>query len=395
MGAERDLYVSFLKKVFFLENLSETDYQAIASLCVEVLFEPEEILCNEDERASKCFILIDGVVEVWKNWGKPEKNLLGYHCAGHLIGEMALLDNLPRSATIKAQTKVRALTITADEFKVLISKNNAINLCLLKSLSKVIRDFNEIHVSDMVKRNLELESACQELRKIQNEALVNERLSLMGQYASNILHDIKNPLSVIKNRIEMIEQVDYSKDALVQQLEGMKQDVQRMEFLASEFLDFARGDIRLDLNLCDIAVLAKKIEIAMQLKLEKQAIQFSVINHVNTPVILDQDRLLRALINVIENARKALTEKHDEPKISIVFSLEKNILLISVSDNGCGMSKLVLSRVFEPFFSYSSGGTGLGMQIVKSVVQAHSGEIVIDSTEGFGTVVSIQIPTKP
>ena len=65
-----------------------------------------------------------------------------------------------------------------------------------------------------------------------------------------------------------------------------------------------------------------------------------------------------------------------------------------MSDNGCGMSELVLSRVFEPFFSCSSGGTGLGMQIVKSVVQAHAGEIVIDSTEGFGTVVSIQIPLK-
>ncbi|MCK5736012.1 MAG: ATP-binding protein, partial [Spirochaetaceae bacterium] len=108
--------------------------------------------------------------------------------------------------------------------------------------------------------------------------------------------------------------------------------------------------------------------------------------------LLDLDRMLRVLVNLSDNAYKACKRGG-----SITFSAseKKQHLILSVKDNGTGMDKETLAHVFEPFYSSSErGGTGLGMHIVKTVVEAHVGTVDISSKPGSGTEITISLPLR-
>ena len=105
------------------------------------------------------------------------------------------------------------------------------------------------------------------------------------------------------------------------------------------------------------------------------------------PVLLDEERMFRVFLNLADNARKAM------PQGGIfkihVYEKEKNYV-IEISDNGVGMTESVKKRIFEPFFSFSErGGTGLGMSIVKSIVEAHEGNLFVSSEKNKGTCFTI------
>jgi signal transduction histidine kinase len=162
-----------------------------------------------------------------------------------------------------------------------------------------------------------------------------------------------------------------------------------MESLAAEFLDYARGEIRLHMSVVTLEDVFKRFVDSMSAKLERSDVSLRVINEVTKPVILDADRFLRVLINAGENACKAMTSGGS---LFLEARATSDALKVIIRDTGCGMSPEVLSHIFEPFYSGSSGGTGLGMLIIKTIVDAHHGTVVVSSAEGEGTSVEISLP---
>jgi len=109
-------------------------------------------------------------------------------------------------------------------------------------------------------------------------------------------------------------------------------------------------------------------------------------------VVFDQERVFRVFMNLSENARKALGRSGE---FSIIAEQQGNSLVFFVEDNGEGMEQKILEHIFEPFYSFSSsGGTGLGMAIVKSIVEAHEGTINVESEKGIGTKIRIALPLR-
>ena len=162
-------YFEFLKNVFFFKNLSDDEIKLVLAFCHEESFEPGKILFIEGSMADRFYIVLEGTVEVWKNYSDPKPDLLGIHGCGHFFGEMALVDELPRSATVVAKEPTKVLFLYRNDFHELIMKHSSIALSVMRSMSFLVRSSNEAFVEDLRRRNNELEAAYSELEAIQSE----------------------------------------------------------------------------------------------------------------------------------------------------------------------------------------------------------------------------------
>ncbi len=384
--------MQFLKDVYFFKDLSTDELRTLAESCREEKFSKGEILFIEGEKAEKFYILMDGTVEVWKDYYDRHPDLLAIHGKGHLFGEMALVDDLPRSATVLAKTDVNVLSILRDDFHRILQNNNMVALSLLKSLSSMVRKSNDYFVDGLRRQNLELQHAYEDLKAVQEELIKSERMSNLGKFSSLIIHDIRNPISVMKGYAEMILLHGEDAEKGKKYATGILKEVDRLNLLVGELLDYSRGDIRLNLSIVSLHQFFEKLRQNVAEAMDKAGIRFEIRNEISDPIIFDEARMLRVFINLCDNSRKAIS---DGGKISVTARKQEARLVLTVEDTGIGMPREVLDHVFEPFFSTSKqGGTGLGLVIVKNVVEAHDGTVSVQSKVKTGTKVEIVLPFR-
>lgn len=385
-------YFGFLRDVYFFKDLADDEVRNIEALCKQDEFERGQIIFRENAPAERFFIVIDGMVEVWKDYASPSPDLLAVHGRGHLFGEMALIDDLPRSATVVAKTDTRVLYLFRREFDRVLRENPPVALSILRSLSAVVRTSNESFVEDLRHRNAELERAYRELQVAQDELLRSERLSTLGKMSSMILHDIRNPISILRGFGEMIQLVADDPEKVRTYASSTVREADRLNQLANELLDYSRGEIRLDVGVVPVSTLFGRVVESMHERLTARDVSIEVENEVGEPVLLDEERMLRVLVNLCDNARKAMSRGDS---LVLRASSDGRDLAITVRDTGRGMDEAVVEHIFEPFYSSSpDGGTGLGMVIVKSVVEAHRGSITVESEPGEGTTVTLRLPLQ-
>ncbi|MFP4114061.1 MAG: sensor histidine kinase [Spirochaetota bacterium] len=386
-------YFGFLRDVYFFNDLSDDEVQSIESLCKRDRFERGQIIFRENAPAERFFIVLDGMVEVWKDYASPSPDLLAVHGRGHLFGEMALIDDLPRSATVVAKTDTQVLYLFREEFDRVLRENTGVALSILRSLSAMVRKSNESFVEDLRRRNQELEAAYADLQAAQEELLRAERLSTLGKLSSMILHDIRNPISILRGFGEMIQVVADDPVKVREYAASTVREADRLNGLANELLDYTRGEIRLEVGVVPVQALFDRVEASLGERLAASGIRVEVSNEVSDPVLLDQERMARVLINLCDNARKAMGSGDS---LRLRARRVAGDLEIEVADTGAGMEPDVVRHIFEPFYSSSpNGGTGLGMVIVKSVVEAHRGSITVESEPGSGTTVRVLLPGAP
>ncbi len=385
-------YYTFLRQAYFFQDLTEEEVRVIAELANEESFRAGEVIFRETSRAEKFYIVREGQVEVWKDFDDAKRDLLAVHGEGHLFGEMALIDDLPRSATIVARTNVRVIYLLREAFISVLKNNSNVALSLLRSLSAMVRKSNDSFVEDLRRQNVELEAANRQLREAQEELLRAERLSNLGKFSSLILHDIRNPISIVKSYGEMIVMTANDAEKTREHASKIIREADRLNFIASELLDYSRGEIRLNMSVVLLSGFFEKLRGYLADRYASRNLQMNFTTEEVGPVIFDEERLLRVMINLAENARKAMT---NGGVLSIHAAREGATLNFAVTDNGEGMSTEVLQMIFEPFFSSSkNGGTGLGMVIVKNIVEAHHGSLDVSSTPGVGTTVKIRLPHR-
>jgi signal transduction histidine kinase len=381
-----------LRDLYFFRSLTEEDLAKVASACREERFAPGEMICREGSPADRFFIILEGTVEVWKDWGTSEPDLLAVHGAGHLFGEMALIDELPRSATVVAHAPARLFSIGRQDFHRIITENASVALSVMRSVSSMVRTSNEKFVDSLRKRNRELLKANRELKSAQSQLLRAERLSVLGRFSSLILHDIRNPISTLRGLAELT--LLHTEDAQLVQRNGERiiSEADRLNRITGELLDFTRGEISLTMSIVDLRELVARVVEIIAERFAARRIEIVTDVAFAGPVIMDFDRMLRVLLNLADNSRKAMPRGGT---FSLRVHDEGNRVVIEVADSGEGMNKAVQAKLFEPFFSSSKeGGTGLGMSIVKGIVDAHEGSLTFTTAEGAGTTFRIVLPKK-
>jgi signal transduction histidine kinase len=255
----------------------------------------------------------------------------------------------------------------------------------------MVRVSNETFVDSLRRRNRELVKANRELKSAQARLLRAERLSLLGRVSSLILHDIRNPLSVLRSLAEMALMRPDEKGMVERNITRIISEADRLGRIAGELLDYSRGEISLSMSIVDPKELVAEATQIISERFASQKIEIRVDAGTARPAILDHDRMLRVLLNLADNSRKAMPRGG---LFCITAAREQGRLVFTVTDTGEGMDREVQKRLFEPFYTSShEGGTGLGMSIVKSIVDAHEGTLEFTSKKNEGTMFRISLPS--
>ncbi len=227
--------------------------------------------------------------------------------------------------------------------------------------------------------------------RLVDEKLKNEKFSAIGQMAGGIVHDLKNPITIIKAYAEMANEIDSGMEKRKEYLVNIINEADRLDDMAHSILDFVKGDIKLNREEVDIH---KYIDEAAKFikpvfDYDSKHIQWRTTG--SGPVKIDQDRMRRVIINLANNAREVLPEGGN---FTIQAALA-DTLILTFTDDGPGIPSEIKDKLFQPFASHGkSSGTGLGLAMVKQIVEAHGGTVTCKSPvmDGRGARFTVVLP---
>jgi signal transduction histidine kinase len=250
--------------------------------------------------------------------------------------------------------------------------------------------------SELAGKNAELERTLGSLREVQARARHAEQLAAIGRMIAMIAHDLRTPLSVIRAAgAELARGADGLAAAALRDLGGeVVSEADAMERMCGELLEVTRiseGGAHLaeaDLDAVVAAAVAPLAELAAHAGVD---VDMDLAAAVSLP--LDADRLQRALRNLVRNACEAMP---DGGLLRIVTRREGEAATLAVVDNGPGIPAEIADRLFEPFVtSGKRGGSGLGLAVVRKVVDDHGGSVTAGKAEGGGTAFRVRLPLAP
>ena len=231
----------------------------------------------------------------------------------------------------------------------------------------------------------------QRLKEAQKELINKERLSLVGQMASSIIHDFRNPMTGIGLAIDLLATSKTLTDIKRNEMyERIHSSLDRMNKMTQELLDFSRGESKLSLVECTGDVFMKKLYEAVHEHLSAKNIQCIIEQTYFDNIVLDKDKMFRALINIVNNAEDVMQKGGT---LTLGLSLLNEKIQFFIRDTGGGIPEEVRATIFEPFVSAGKAkGTGLGLAISKRIAEQHGGTIWFETELGNGTAFYLAIP---
>jgi signal transduction histidine kinase len=252
-------------------------------------------------------------------------------------------------------------------------------------------------ISERKQTELQLQKTLDELNAATERLARQERLSMLGQVAGTVSHELRNPLSAIRNSMALVRQLTVGKAMGVERaIERVDRNVNRCARIIDDILDFTRvreltrEPIKLDAwlgeTLAEIAV-PPSVSVRREFLFDDE-------------VALDRERFRQIVVNLVDNAAQALADAGwtptDDRQRTIIVRTEAAgpHVRLSVTDNGPGIPQDRLPKIFEPLFTTKSFGVGLGLPTVRQIVEQHGGTIDVESTVDVGTVFTIWLPRQ-
>lgn len=231
------------------------------------------------------------------------------------------------------------------------------------------------------------------LTSLERELETSRRLASLGRLAAGVAHEIRNPLSSIKGFATYFKERyrDNPEDRKTSEI--MIQEVDRLNRVITQLLEFARPPviqkkrtslqrlIQHSFKMIERQTSAKQIELYSQLSPEVREMD------------VDPDGINQVLLNLYLNAIEAM-DQGGTLSVSLSHDPGSSWVKIAVSDTGAGISKQDLEHVFDPYFTTKQSGTGLGLAIVHKIIEAHRGEVRVESDMGRGTTVTVLLPVR-
>lgn len=252
------------------------------------------------------------------------------------------------------------------------------------SLSPIYNRKGEMVATSVISRDISREKEHEQLK------LQSEKLKLAGKIAAGVAHEIRNPLTVISGFVQMMNN---DKDSIYHPYTKIIQsEIERINLIIGEFLVLSKPQAQ-QLKEVSIDQTIKNVIDFYHLEFLKHDISCSL--HVNSEqniVLGNENQLKQVFINIVKNSIEAIEMNDCKGKLHFSIDQDSNqIIHITITDNGIGMSEHLKNRIFDPFFTTKDRGTGLGMLITKKIIQDHGGKIDIESKEKCGTTIKIQM----
>ena len=226
-----------------------------------------------------------------------------------------------------------------------------------------------------------------QIRQLENQVRQSEKMAAVGQLAAGIAHEIRNPLAGISGSVEMLSQTTQDDDDK-KLMKIILREIDRLNNLITEFLDFAKPAE----SPTDKVSLQVVLEDCLQNLQNNSTLNKNVqiLKEFQNPgwILGDSSKLKQAFLNMLINAYHAL-DNVENPKISISLKSESGNQLLTIRDNGAGMTEKTQKRLFEAFYTTKSKGTGLGLAMTHKIFENHQAQIQVISQVGSGTEFKI------
>ena len=252
-----------------------------------------------------------------------------------------------------------------------------------KTLERKVSNYSK-HLKSMVElRTVQLKAANEQLVK-------SERLAAIGELAGMVGHDLRNPLSAIKNATYYLKKkgTTISETQSKEMLETIDKSIEHSDKIINDLLEYAR-EMHFELTKYDAHSL---VEEALRMIQVPDRIQ--IVNDVQekTWIWVNSDKMMRVFTNLIKNAIDAIPNKGT---LEISSRQTEDNIAISFADTGMGIPEETLQKLFTPLFTTKAQGMGFGLAICKRIVEAHSGSIKVETEVNKGTTFTITLPFKP
>jgi signal transduction histidine kinase len=252
----------------------------------------------------------------------------------------------------------------------------------IESSQNALRKMNE-SLEDLVIRKT------RELRDAQDQLIMNERLSVLGQVSGGIGHDLRNPLSSIKTAAYLLRMVLENPDTeAIEAIDIIEKDVAMSESIIESLLEFVSPKAPAQEPMMIGRVVEESLEnihVPSNVEVELN------LNREIPPIHGDSVQLRQVIINITRNAIQSMREDGGIVAIS-TYQNPSEWIAISITDTGVGIPEENLERIFEPLFSTRANGIGLGLSLAKLLVEAHGGSITVESEVGKGSTFTVKLP---
>lgn len=231
-----------------------------------------------------------------------------------------------------------------------------------------------------------------DLKLLEENMRQKEKLAAVGQLAAGIAHEIRNPLASISGSIQlMLSNPGERAEEDLKLMRIVDKEINRLNGLITEFLEYVRPESKVSIPV-NLNALAREVLEGIQFnsKIRKDVEQKTRLL-AKCDILGNRDKLKQALLNFVINAYQAM-DKTEHPVLEVVTQDQEDKVVLVIRDNGCGIKKENLHRIFEPFHTTKPQGTGLGLAVTHKILEAHEARVHVESEVNEGTRFVIEFP---
>ena len=370
-----------------IAGVSDREAEEIAALGVMHSYPPDSVLCREGAIEETFYVILKGRVEVTKFFDSRVQRVLNHLVPGDFFGEMALIHNAPRAATVTTTEETTVLEIRKEAFNTLLARSSTLALAMAREVSRRLRENDQIAIEDLRLKASELAQAYEQLAEM--EFARNEFLTVVA-------HELRTPLTSASGFLQFIRQGKLQGEALDAALDTVARNLktiialindilflQEMDFILPEFLPTDIGEV-LESVLKNSRGRAAQNRIEIDLHLSPDL----------PKTMADARSLERVFDALVDNAIKF---SPDGGEVVIRVYSEGGWLCVEIEDHGVGIPMEALPRIFDRFFhleqvaNHLFSGVGLGLSIARQVIEQHGGRIDVESRLGEGSIFKVRL----
>ncbi len=348
------------------------------------------VLCRENKIETIFYMILEGEVEVTKNINQLQERLLKTLRPGDFFGEMGLIHNAPRAATVTAKTNLVTLELDKESFETVLKNSASVAMAMVREISNRLRENDEMAIEDLRLRARELAQAYQQLA---------EQDVARREFLTNVAHELRTPLMAAGGYLQFLQSGMLNKDQLELAVDTVTRNVQQIAALVNDIFFLQELDLVLpEFQAVEMGEIASTVLEQYKPQAVNGGVHLSLSEDRDLPPISgDFKSLERALMALVDNAIKFSPRGGD-----VEIRLKKGVgqVYAIVEDHGIGISPNTRPRIFDRFYHLEKhgeelfSGIGLGLAITRQVIKQHRGTLEVESELGKGSIFTMCFPER-